>query len=246
MTVKILLSGSKGRMGVAIKSIAKDHDCIIRSSIDLGDNPENDVKECDVIVDFSLRDATRQLAEIASSYQKPIIIGTTGHEKEERIEIEKLAEFTPMVWAGNFSTGVNLLFFLTQQAAKVLDINSEFDPEVIEMHHRLKKDAPSGTADRLLEIIMDSRKLADKDISHGRAGMPGERMPTEIGSHALRGGDIVGEHTVMFAGTGERIELTHRATDRVIFAAGALKAAKWSIGKDPGLYSMQDVLGLKA
>jgi 4-hydroxy-tetrahydrodipicolinate reductase len=114
------------------------------------------------------------------------------------------------------------------------------------MHHRLKKDAPSGTADRLLEIIMDSRKLADKDISHGRAGMPGERMATEIGSHALRGGDIVGEHTVMFAGTGERIELTHRATDRVIFAAGALKAAKWSIGKDPGLYSMQDVLGLKA
>ena len=186
------------------------------------------------------------LAEIAKSYKKPIIIGTTGHDKDERIEIEKLTESTPMVWAGNFSTGVNLLFFLTQQAAKVLDINSEFDPEVIEMHHRLKKDAPSGTADRLLEIIMDSRKLADKDISHGREGMPGERMVTEIGSHALRGGDIVGEHTVMFAGTGERIELTHQSNGPCNLCGRCTKGSKMVNWKDPGLYSMQDVLGLKA
>jgi 4-hydroxy-tetrahydrodipicolinate reductase len=127
-----------------------------------------------------------------------------------------------------------------------LDLNSGFDPEVIEMHHRLKKDAPSGTADRLLEILKDSRNADDHDISHGREGMPGERKPSEIGSHALRGGDVVGEHTVMFAGIGERIELTHRATDRIIFAAGALKAAKWVIKQPPKLYSMQDVLGLTA
>ena len=114
------------------------------------------------------------------------------------------------------------------------------------MHHRLKKDAPSGTADRLLEILKDSRNASDEDITHGREGMPGERNVSEIGSHALRGGDVVGEHTVMFAGTGERIELTHRATDRIIFAAGALKAAKWIRHQKPSLYSMQDVLGLTA
>ena len=113
------------------------------------------------------------------------------------------------------------------------------------MHHRLKKDAPSGTADRLLEIIKDSRDAKDSNISHGRSGLPGERKQQEIGSHAIRGGDIVGEHTVMFAGIGERIELTHRATDRVIFAAGALRASNWVINKTPGLYSMQDVLGLQ-
>ena len=120
------------------------------------------------------------------------------------------------------------------------------DPEVIEMHHRHKKDAPSGTAERLLEILRESRSLTDEDVSHGRSGMVGERKPTEIGSHALRGGDVVGEHTVMFAGIGERIELTHRATDRAIFAAGALRAAKWVVNQAPGLYSMQDVLGLSA
>jgi 4-hydroxy-tetrahydrodipicolinate reductase len=112
------------------------------------------------------------------------------------------------------------------------------------MHHRLKKDAPSGTADRLLEILKDSRNAGDNDISHGREGMSGERKKNEIGSHAIRGGDIVGEHTVMFAGMGERIELTHRATDRVIFAAGALKAANWVVNQPAKLYSMQDVLGL--
>ncbi|HAU59763.1 MAG TPA: 4-hydroxy-tetrahydrodipicolinate reductase, partial [Opitutae bacterium] len=128
--------------------------------------------------------------------------------------------------------------------SKVLGIESGFDPEIIEMHHKLKKDAPSGTAERLLEIIKESRRLSQGDISHGRSGMVGERQESEIGSHALRGGDVVGEHTVMFAGTGERIELTHRATDRVIFATGALKAASWVQHQEPGLYSMQDVLGL--
>ena len=114
------------------------------------------------------------------------------------------------------------------------------------MHHRLKKDAPSGTADRLLEILKQSRNLTDEHLAHGRSGITGERPAKQIGSHALRGGDVVGDHTVMFAGIGERIELTHRATDRKIFAAGALRAAKWVVGQSAGLYSMQDVLGLRS
>tara|TARA_B100001057_G_scaffold435984_1_gene466697 strand:+ start:1019 stop:1759 length:741 start_codon:yes stop_codon:yes gene_type:complete len=246
MSLKILLSGAKGRMGQAIRSIAGECGCEITHPVDLGDDPTEWIAECELVIDFSLRDATRPLAELAAKNGKPMVIGTTGHDPADREAIEKTASIIPMVWAGNFSTGVNLLFYLTQQASRVLDANSGFDPEVIEMHHRLKKDSPSGTADRLLEILKDSRKLSEKQVSHGRSGMVGERKDDEIGSHALRGGDVVGEHTVMFAGIGERIELTHRATDRVIFAAGALKAAKWVVGQPPGLYSMQDVLGLQA
>ncbi len=246
MSLKILLSGAKGRMGQAISSIAEDHGCRITHPVDLGDDPAGLIADCDLVIDFSLRDATRPLAELAGEHGKPMVIGTTGHDTDDREAIEKTASKIPMVWAGNFSTGVNLLFYLTQQAARVLDARTGFDPEVIEMHHRLKQDAPSGTADRLLEILKDSRKLGEDDVSHGRSGMVGERKDEEIGSHALRGGDVVGEHTVMFAGIGERIELTHRATDRVIFAAGALKAAKWVANQPAGLYSMQDVLGLQA
>ena len=246
MSLKILLSGAKGRMGQAICSIAGEHGCEITHTVDLGDDPSESITDCDLVIDFSLRDATRPLAELAGEHGKPMVIGTTGHDTDDREAIEKIASGIPMVWAGNFSTGVNLLFYLTQQTARVLGPQSGFDPEVIEMHHRLKKDAPSGTADRLLEILKDSRKLGDEDVSHGRSGMIGERKDSEIGSHALRGGDVVGEHTVMFAGIGERIELTHRATDRTIFAAGALKAAKWVVNQEPGLYSMQDVLGLQA
>lgn len=241
---KILLSGARGRMGQAIKSIAEDHQCEISYPVDLGDNPQEFMGDCDVVIDFSLRDATLPLAKVAAEYHKPMVIGTTGHEKQVREEIVTLTQKIPVVWAGNFSTGVNLLFYLTEQASRVLDATSDFDPEVIEMHHRLKKDAPSGTADRLLEILKESRGLDDKNLCYGREGMVGERPRKEIGSHALRGGDVVGEHTVMFAGIGERIELTHRATDRIIFAAGALRASKWVIDKAPGLYSMQDVLGL--
>ena len=242
MSLKILLSGAKGRMGRHF-SIAR---LPITHPVDLGDDLVGLIADCDSVIDFPLRDATRPLAELAGEHGKPMVIGTTGHDTDDREAIEKTASKIPMVWAGNFSTGVNLLFYLTQQAARVLDARTGFDPEVIEMHHRLKQDAPSGTADRLLEILKDSRKLGEDDVSHGRSGMVGERKDEEIGSHALRGGDVVGEHTVMFAGIGERIELTHRATDRVIFAAGALKAAKWVANQPAGLYSMQDVLGLQA
>lgn len=233
-------------MGKAICSIAGEHDCEISFTVDLGDNPADGIDSCDVVIDFSLREATLPLAKLSAQVGKPMVIGTTGHQADEKNEIEALSKQIPMVWAGNFSTGVNLLFYLTEQAARVLDSSSNFDAEVIEMHHRLKKDAPSGTADRLLEILKSSRNLTNSQIAHGRDGIVGERPADEIGSHALRGGDVVGDHTIMFAGMGERIELTHRATDRKIFAAGALKAAKWVFGQPPSLYSMQDVLGLTA
>jgi 4-hydroxy-tetrahydrodipicolinate reductase len=140
--------------------------------------------------------------------------------------------------------GVNLLFALTQRAAAVL--GSDYDCEVVEMHHRFKKDAPSGTAARLLEIILQERKLNDSALRHGREGIVGERTSSEVGIHALRGGDVVGDHTVMFAALGERLELTHKASDRSIFARGAIRAAEWVSARPNGLHDMQDVLGLRS
>jgi 4-hydroxy-tetrahydrodipicolinate reductase len=149
-----------------------------------------------------------------------------------------------MVWASNYSTGVNTLFWLTRKAADILGPN--FDLEVVEMHHRHKKDSPSGTATTLLEILADVRKLQlKKALRHGREGLVGERTSTEIGIHAVRGGDVVGDHTVIFAADGERVELTHKASSRETFANGALRAAIWVAKQQPGIYDMQDVLGLK-
>jgi 4-hydroxy-tetrahydrodipicolinate reductase len=136
-----------------------------------------------------------------------------------------------------------LLFALTRRAAAVL--GSEYDTEVVEMHHRFKKDAPSGTAARLLEIILEERKLTASALRHGREGLTGERTVSEVGIHALRGGDVVGDHTVIFAALGERLELTHKASDRGIFARGSVRAARWLVGRPSGVYDMQDVLELK-
>ena len=175
MSLNILLSGSGGRMGRAITEISEDNGCHISCPIDMGDDPIQGINGCDVVIDFSLREATLPLARICLDAGKPMVIGTTGHGPEEKLEIEAISSKIPIVWAGNFSTGVNLLFYLTEITSRVLDSSSEFDPEVIEMHHRLKKDAPSGTADRLLEILKNSRDLTDKQIAHGRNGMVGER-----------------------------------------------------------------------
>jgi 4-hydroxy-tetrahydrodipicolinate reductase len=149
-----------------------------------------------------------------------------------------------MVMATNFSTGVNTLFWLTRKAAEIL--GPAFDLEVLEMHHRLKKDAPSGTATTLLEILGDVRKVQlEEALRHGRKGITGERTSGEIGIHAIRGGDVVGDHTVIFANNGERVELTHKASSRDTFANGALRAAQWVVKQKPAVYDMQDVLGLK-
>ena len=243
MALQILLNGAKGRMGLAIAAVAGETNAVIRAGLDAGDDLAVHIARCDVIIDFSSPQATAGILEIAHAHHKAVVIGTTGHTAAEKAHLLTLAARGPCVWAGNFSVGVNLLFALTKRAASVL--NADYDTEVVEMHHRFKKDAPSGTAARLLEIILAERKLTPEALRHGRSGLTGARAATEVGVHALRGGDVVGEHTVIYAGPGERVELTHKATDRAIFARGALRAAQWVLAQPPGLYDMQDVLGLK-
>jgi len=198
------------------------------------------VQMSDVLIDFSFPSATEQHALLAAELGKAMVIGTTGLNEKETESVKKAALTIPIVWAPNMSMGVNLLFALVEKAAAML---KGYDIEIIETHHRHKKDAPSGTALRLAEVAASARGLKPEDIiTHGRKGNVGERPDTQIGIHAIRAGDIAGEHTVLFATKGERIELTHRASSRECFAIGALKAAEWVLGQKPGLYTMQDVL----
>jgi 4-hydroxy-tetrahydrodipicolinate reductase len=243
MALQILLNGAKGRMGQTIAGLAGETGLIVRAALDVGDDLAAHIARCDVIIDFSSHQATARVLDVAVAHRKAVVIGTTGHAAGEKQKLLALAAQVPCVWAGNFSVGVNLLFALTRRAAAAL--GADYDAEVVEMHHRFKKDAPSGTAARLLEIILEERKLGADALRHGRSGLTGERKSTEVGVHALRGGDVVGDHTVMFAALGERLELTHKAGDRAIFARGALRAAAWVVQQPPGVYDMQDVLGLK-
>jgi 4-hydroxy-tetrahydrodipicolinate reductase len=243
MPLSIHINGSRGRMGRAVADAVREAGLAIAAETDVGDDLRAALAKADAVIDFSSPAGTEALLQHAISLRKPVVIGTTGHEASERRRLFQLAAGVPCVWAGNFSVGVNLLFALTRRAAAVL--GSDYDAEVVEMHHRFKKDAPSGTAARLLEIILEERRLGAEALRHGREGLTGERKPTEVGVHALRGGDVVGDHTVMFAALGERVELTHKASDRGIFARGAVRAAQWVVGRPPGVYDMQDVLALK-
>lgn len=232
-------------MGQALVSCAKNfRDLEIAAAIDQGDDLASVISKSDAVVDFSSHDATPAIVGLCAKNKKAVVIGTTGHSEEEKAEIGKLKSEIPIVLASNFSTGVNTLFWLTRKAAEIL--GPDFDLEIVEMHHRLKKDAPSGTAKSLAEILADVRKLQlEKAARHGRVGIVGERTAAEIGIHSVRGGDVVGDHTVIFANAGERLELTHKASSRDTFANGALRAALWVVKQKPGIYDMQDVLGLK-
>src|SRR5438034_8560888 len=224
--VRVLLVGAAGRMGKTIVDLASnDPNIDIVAKYDLGDPIEPAMKNCDVVIDFSQADATNEICRTALHHRKSLVIGTTGHSQEQRLMIENTAQSLPIVFASNFSVGVNVLFWLTRKAADFL--GADFRPEIIETHHKMKKDAPSGTAKTLGEIL----KTADK-TQH------------ETLIRSIREGEVVGEHTVLFSGPGEQLRLTHRAANREIFARGALRAAKWITQKPPGLYSMQDVLGL--
>ncbi len=244
MTIRILLNGAKGRMGQAIQScVAEEHDMEISAALDAEDDPGTAIGGCDVVIDFSHHLSTAPIAKLAAAHAKPLVIGTTGQDEDARAAVASAGVTIPIVFAPNFSVGVNTLFHLVEKAARIL--GPDFDLEVIEMHHRLKKDAPSGTARRLAEVLAEVRGLSyEQDVRHGRAGIVGERPACEIGMHAVRGGDVVGDHTVIFAANGERIEITHRASSRETFARGALRAARWALGRPPGVYDMQDVLGL--
>jgi 4-hydroxy-tetrahydrodipicolinate reductase len=243
--VRVLLVGAKGRMGQAIADAAKAAGVLIVAGLDLDDDLTQEIGACDVVVDFSHPSATEEICRVCLEAEKPIVVGTTGHSNEQRALLEKTSKALPVVFSPNFSVGVSALFWLTRRAAEML--GEDFDLEIVEAHHRLKKDAPSGTAKKLAEILCEVRKLDyEKNAAHGREGLVGERPAAEIGIHSIRGGDVVGDHTVIFAGRGERLELAHKASSRETFAAGALRAARWIIGRPPGLYSMEDVLGLRA
>jgi 4-hydroxy-tetrahydrodipicolinate reductase len=244
ISTKLIIAGAKGRMGQALLLCAKKVPAItVTGQIDVGDDLRNVVDGADVVVDFTLHESTVGLARICAAHGKAMVIGVTGHTEAERKEVVKASAAIPMVWSSNFSTGVNVLFWLTRKAAEAL--GPDYDLEIVEMHHRLKKDAPSGTAATLARILADARRQQlDESLRHGRQGLVGERNPVEIGMHSIRGGDVVGDHTVMFATPGERVELTHKASSREAFASGALRAAQWVVGKKPGIYDMQDVLEL--
>jgi len=245
---RIIIVGAKGRMGEALSRVAETIPGLsVTAGFDMGFSMPKFIQclqNTDVVLDFSVHEATVQVAPVCAQYKKAMVIGTTGHTGAERAELLSISTQIPMVWSSNFSTGVNALFWLTRKAAEIL--GPDYDLEIVEMHHRLKKDAPSGTAQTLAQILAGARQQQlDKVARHGREGIVGERTASEIGIHSVRGGDVVGDHTVIFATTGERLELTHKASSRETFAGGALRAAQWVIGKAPGLYDMQDVLGLK-
>jgi 4-hydroxy-tetrahydrodipicolinate reductase len=196
-----------------------------------------------VMIDFTLADAVLEHVRFAVEQKKAMVIGTTGFGETGKTEIAAAAHLIPIVCAPNMSVGANLLFALVKQAAIVLGL--DYDVEIVEVHHKHKKDAPSGTALRLAERVAEGRQQDFRKVAlYGREGLTGERPRGQIGIHAVRAGDAVGDHTVFFAREGERVELAHRATSRDAFAMGALRAALWVAGRDPGLYDMQDVLGL--
>jgi 4-hydroxy-tetrahydrodipicolinate reductase len=242
---KLVIVGVKGRMGqMLLACAARQPDLPVVGQIDQGDDLAAVIGAADAVIDFSQHAATPGVAALCAARGKALVIGTTGHTDAEKAGIRAHAARIPIIWSANYSTGVNTLFWLTRKAAEIL--GPGFDLEIVEMHHRLKKDAPSGTAATLAEILAAVRRIQLAEaLRHGRHGLVGERTAGEIGMHAVRGGDVVGEHTVIFAANGERVELTHKASSRETFAHGALRAAKWAVGKPPGIYDMQDVLGLK-
>lgn len=263
----IAIVGASGRMGQMLIQTILDsdratlagvteragHDWIGKdigacmNGADLGilvsDDPLEVFSKAQAVIDFTRPDATVEHAALAAQARAVHVIGTTGMDESHLAKLSAAARHAPIIRAGNMSLGVNLLMQLTKKVAAALD--EDFDIEIVESHHRYKVDAPSGTALMLGEAAAQGRGVALGDVSdRGRDGITGERKRGDIGFSAIRGGDVVGEHDVIFAADGERIVLRHLATDRRIFARGALKAALWGQGKNPGEYDMLDVLGL--
>ena len=266
MSVKVAIAGVSGRMGRALlEAVAADTDCELAGALDrpgsplvghdagaawgvasgvgVTDQPAVAVQGAQALIDFTRPEATFGYLDACAAAGVPLVIGTTGFDDAGRARIEAAAQRIPVVFAPNMSVGVNLLMKLAELAAQVLE--DGYDIEIIEAHHRHKVDAPSGTALGLGRAVA---RAIDRDLAscavYGREGVTGERDPKTIGFATVRGGDIVGDHTLLFAGIGERVELTHKASSRATFAQGALRAAKWLQGRAPGLYDMRDVLNL--
>jgi 4-hydroxy-tetrahydrodipicolinate reductase len=212
--------------------------------VSVGSDVASGLSNADVVIDFSLPQGTAALLAQARAVPTPAVVGTTGLDAAARKALDALAEVAPVVFAPNFSVGVNVLWALAERAVKL--VGDDFDLEVIEIHHKHKVDAPSGTAVRLVEVAARARGLdPERATVAGRSGHVGARRRDEIGVHALRGGDVVGDHTLVLAGPGERLELTHRGQSREIYARGAVRAARWVVSQPAGLYDMADVLGIR-
>ena len=240
---RLLVHGAAGRLGSLIVRVAKAMPELEVREAGRNSDLAKVLPGCNAAIDVSQPAGTVRLVSAAVASSTPVVIGTTGHSPANLAAFREAARKLPILVAPNFSVGVNLLFWLTQRAVESL--GNEFRAEILELHHELKKDAPSGTAQKLGEIIARVRGQTYTDVvRHGRHGSAGERLPEELGMHAIRGGDITGEHTVFLIGPGERLELTHRAASRDIFARGALRAAKWLAGRPPGWYEMADALDL--
>ncbi len=241
--IDVCVLGPSGKMGRAVLDAAKPRqDVRIASTVDIGEDMAAGLAKAQVYVDFTSPVGTRAAAKAALARKTAAVIGTTGLGADEERAIAELAKVAPVVVAANFSLGVNLVLGLVRQAAKVL--GPDWDAEVVETHHRAKRDAPSGTALAIARAIAAGHGVDyDKVKRHARDGEIGARPRGEIGVSTVRGGDVIGEHVAYFFGAAERIEIAHRATSRTIFAAGALTAAAWAVGKPPGRYDMLDVLG---
>ena len=265
MTLKVALHGAAGRMGRAlVQMIHAASDLELAGAVDSKDSPAlgRDAGElagigalgwpvtaslealasADVVIDFSLPVAIDALLEAVVRYSRPLVLATTGLSSAQWTHVDQAARSVPIVAAPNYSTGVAVLYHLAERASALL---AEFDLEIVEMHHRNKVDAPSGTALGLAEAAAHGRNLAAREHAvYGREGHPGARTKDEIGVMTLRGGDVIGDHTLILAGSGERLELAHKATSRELFAQGALRAARWVPSQAPGRYTMKEVLGL--
>lgn len=266
--IKVVVAGAAGRMGCRLVALVRDTTALTlagalegtghpalgedagetagagRAGVTITDDLAALLERGEVVVDFSSPEATLQHCRIAAQHRRAMVIGTTGFSPAEYDELRSLARQIPCVCSPNMSVGVNLIYKVIGEMAKTL--GDDYDIEVVEAHHRLKKDAPSGTALKIAEVLA---RAVNRDLNqvgvYARKGLIGERKKGEIGIQTIRAGDIVGDHTVLFGGMGERIEVTHRASSRDTFARGALRAARWVVRQPPGFYDMMDVLGLK-
>jgi 4-hydroxy-tetrahydrodipicolinate reductase len=257
--MRVAIAGAGGRMGrTLIEALQAERDLVLGAVLEAAGSPAlgqtaggrkivadlGALADADVLIDFTRPEGTMAHLDACLAQRRALVIGTTGFNDAQKARIAEGARRIPIAWSPNFAIGVNVVFRLAQTAARAL--GDAYDVEIVEAHHRHKVDAPSGTALKLGELVAGAlgRDLGEV-ATHGRAGDTGERPAKAIGFHAIRGGDIVGEHTVIFAGAGERVEITVRSQSRHTYAAGALRAARWLGGRAPGLYDMFDVLGLK-
>lgn len=264
--IELCISGALGRMGKTIANlvlsdpevkivsviehpnhfaVGRDYGIFIQDQslgVIVDSDIEKAISKANIVIDFSIPENSIQLLKKCIEFQKPIVIGTTGFNQDQKKEIQNASTKIPVLQSPNMSLGVNVLFYIVEKIAPLL--KNYFEVEITEIHHSKKKDSPSGTALQLKNIIQDIYELEESNIVYGREGIVGERPKNQLGIHSIRGGDVVGEHTVYFFSSGERLEISHKATSREIFAKGAIIASKWLINKSKGFYTMKDVLGI--